>query len=206
MSEQVEEFVESQMDLLRAYCKDGAVLNLNTPTTYYSQRDNYTMPGRTCNSSANAMYLDWLRRATGRGLLGGDDGYLRTVLKYGDSPDHDAQTRALKDYGFSTKFIWGDNISDRRQFVRGLLKSGIPVVVNILHRGRETAPTGGHIILLCGYKDCNTTDWGDDYFLAQDPYGTLQSNYQDGNGRLSVISNRSFVSRWQGGYRVLSNR
>jgi Peptidase_C39 like family len=176
--------------------------NLNTPTTYYSQRDNYTMPGRTCNSSANAMYLNWLLLATGRSKLGGDDGYLKRLLSIGDSPDHSAQTQCLKGYGFSTQWNEsGDEDSERDgniDAIKQLLVGGIPVVVNIAHRGDIEAPTGGHVIMLAGYLKSSKE------FLAQDPYGTLQSNYQDENGTLSVISNHEFYQRWQGGFRTLA--
>jgi hypothetical protein len=175
--------------------------NLNIPTTYYSQRDNYTMPHRTCNSSSNAMYLNWLLLATGRSKLGGDDGYLKRLLAIGDTIEHWAQTQCLKRYGFSTKWHeTGSEDSERDgniDTIKQLLTAGIPVVVNIAHRGDIEAPRGGHVIMLAAYKKT-------EMFLAQDPYGTLQSNYQDINGVLSVISNHEFYQRWQGGFRTLA--
>lgn len=193
-----------QIKRLQSYAKHddnpNGSINLNIPTTYYSQRDNYTMPHRTCNSSANAMYLDWLRRCTGRDPLGGDNSYLAKVLSYGDTIYHENQTSALKDYGFSTKWAWGSNGNNQanRNIIGDLITNGIPVVVNILHRGKMEAPRGGHIILLCGWLS-DSKEW-----LCQDPYGTLRSDYQDFNGRLSRISQRQFNARWQGGYRLLA--
>lgn len=184
--------VQRQIDRLSAYVLEDATLRLDTPTTYYSQRDNYRDPLRTCNSSANAMYLDWLRRATGRGGLGGDDAYTRRVFTYGDTIYHENQTAALKDYGFSTKWMTDKD----NPFVDSLLEAGFPVVCNILHRGTEDAPRGGHVILLVGR--------GDKGYVAQDPYGTLKSNYSDTYGRLSSISEKQFEARWQGGYRILA--
>jgi hypothetical protein len=193
------DYVQYQIDKLNGYSK-GKVANLKTPTTYYSQRDNYTMPSRTCNSSSNAMYLDWLRRATGGSPLGGDDGYLAKVLSIGDTIYHENQTEAIKSYGFSTK--WNESQGKQQSLDRGtigsLVLAGIPVPVNILHRGSVSAPRGGHIIMLCGWLP-DSDEW-----LAQDPYGTLRSDYQDSNGRLSRISKREFATRWQGGWRTLS--
>jgi hypothetical protein len=190
----LQKIATSQVQKLREYTLKGKVLDLKTRTTYYSQRDNHVMPNRTCNSSANAMYLDWLRRATGREALGGDDAYLDKVLSYGDSPDHTSQTLALKSYGFNTMWLESGKVNE----VSTLLNTGIPVVVNILHRGDIEAPRGGHVILLCGYS-------GEDAeFLCQDPYGTLRSDYQDSNGRLSRISVSEFSARWQQGWRVLA--
>lgn len=194
------DYVQYQIDRLNAYSK-SKVCNLKTPTTYYSQRDNYTMPSRTCNSSANAMYLDWLMRACGGSPLGGDDKYLAKVLSIGDTIYHHNQTEAIKSYGYSTK--WNESktgLEQRQNLVRlqDLISEGIPVVVNISHRGTLKAPRGGHIILLCGYLD-DSEEW-----LCQDPYGTLRSDYQDINGRLSRIRRSEFASRWQGGFRVLT--
>ena len=187
------DFLKAQIDKLSSYVLPGKSLNLNTRSTYYSQRDNYTMPHRTCNSSANAMYLDWLRRSTGREPLGGDDGYLSTVLSIGDTTEHWAQTSALKRYGFDT--VW--NTDKDYDKVSELLQAGIPVVVNILHRGTLAAPKGGHIIMLVGENKSSGIN------TAQDPYGTLQSNYTDTDGRLDVIRTAIFKRRWQGGYRTL---
>jgi hypothetical protein len=198
MSEQIESFVEHQKDRLRAYC-DPTVKTLILPkTTYYSQRDNYTMPHRTCNSSSNAMYLDWLLAVTKGKRLGGDDGYLQKVLSIGDTTEHWVQTAALKGYGYSTKWCETKPINQRRelQYLDALLTAGIPVVVNILHRGSKQRPTGGHVIMLVGIT---ATD-----YLAQDPYGTLDSNYSDSNGRLDGIDREEFLQRWQGGYRILT--
>jgi hypothetical protein len=191
MSDVVESFVEDTKDKLRAYCLPGKALNLGAKTNYFSQRDNYTMPHRTCNSSASAMWLDWVMRATGRSGLGGDDRYLSTVLGFGDTIYHEHQTSAIKKYGFRSKWLEdGDH-----NLLDSLVAAGIPVAVNILHRGTQAAPRGGHIILLCGKRD--------GVWIAQDPYGTLESGYSDVDGEHSQISDREFLARWQGGMRVI---
>ncbi|NET58792.1 MAG: glycoside hydrolase family protein [Symploca sp. SIO2E6] len=190
--DQIKQAIQRQLDRSRQYVK-GSQINLNTKTKFFSQRDNYTMPHRTCNSSSNAMYLDWLLRATGTSDgLKTDDEYLRTVLKYGDTIYHNAQTSAIKEYGFNTKWMTDEDLL----FIEALVDCGFPVVVNILHRGTESAPRGGHIIMLIGRKQGK--------WIAHDPYGTLESNYSNTNGAYSRITESEFANRWQGGYRILA--
>jgi hypothetical protein len=186
-------FIDDQVAKLTKYCAAGTVPNLDIGTTYFSQRDNYTMPHRTCNSTSNAMYLDWLRRAVGNPGLGKDDDYLRILLSFGDTIYHENQTSALEKYGFKTKWCTD---SDNAK-VDALLDAGFPVVVNILHRGTIDSPRGGHVIMLCGRRKSEGT------YISQDPYGTLGSGYTDTNGKFAPISKRSFDARWQGGYRIL---
>lgn len=192
MNTETRDAVLRQIDRLSQYVLEDASLDLNVPTTYYSQRDNYRDPNRTCNSSSNAMYLDWLRRATGRGGLGGDDAFTRKVFDFGDTTVHENQTQALKWYGFNTKW----NTDRDLPFVDLLLSAGFPVVVNILHRGSLAAPRGGHVILLAGLSRGR--------YFCQDPYGTLSSDYTNTHGRLARIAHTEFEARWQGGYRILA--
>jgi hypothetical protein len=184
--------VQQQIDRLTQYLPSGKTLNLETKTRYFSQRDNYRDAHRTCNSSSNAMYLDWLLRMIGKPGLDSDDGYLKKVFSIGDSPDHSVQTKAIKQYGFNTKWM-----TDRdTPFVEDLVEAGFPVVVNILHKGPITNPSGGHIIMLIDQK---AEDW-----IAHDPWGTLTSQYKEHKGEYSRISKQEFNARWQGGYRILA--
>lgn len=185
------EAIERQIERIKRYC--SIELNLNTPTEYFSQRDNFTQPHRTCNSSSNAIYLDWLMAVTKGTDLGSDDRYLRRVLIHGDTTVHEVQTKAIKDFGYSTQWITDRNYP----FIEDLLKAGFPVVVNILHRGTKEAPRGGHVICLIGMR-C-------EQFIAHDPYGTLESGYNNFNGAYSRINKSEFNQRWQGGYRILAN-
>lgn len=181
--------IDRQIERLKRYCKGEP--NLNTPTEYYSQRDNFTQPHRTCNSSSNAIYLDWLMAVSKGEDLGSDDRYLRRVLIYGDTIYHENQTKAIKDFGYSTKWMTDKDYP----FIEDLLKAGFPVVVNILHRGTQQAPRGGHVICLIGMRG--------EQFIAHDPYGTLESGYSNFNGAYSRINKSEFKKRWQGGYRIL---
>ncbi|MDJ0712888.1 MAG: C39 family peptidase [Prochloraceae cyanobacterium] len=183
--------VGRQIDRLKPYLQSGISLDLNTPTRYFSQRDNYTMSHRTCNSSSNAMYLDWLLRVTGRPQLQSDDIYLKKVLEFGDTIYHGVQTSAIQEFGFRTKWMTDADLP----FIEDLLDAGFPVVCNILHRGSLAAPRGGHVILLIGRKGGN--------FISHDPYGTLMSNYTNPDGAFSKIPREVFKIRWQGCYRIL---
>jgi hypothetical protein len=185
--------LERQIERLTAYCNNGVLLpNLDTTTKYWSQRDNLEQPMRTCNSTSNAIYLDWLLRVTGRTGLSDDQPYVNRVLSNGDTTWHDVQTETLREYGFSTKWMTDEDLP----FVDALLEVGFPVVVNILHRGSMQKPTGGHVIVLVGHTGSS--------FVAHDPFGTLESNYTNTNGKHSVISEQQFKARWQGGYRILA--
>ena len=192
MSE-TKEALQRQIERLTAYCTNGVrEPNLELTTKYWSQRDNDEQPLRTCNSTSNAMYLDWLLRVTGRPGLPDDQGYVNNVLRQGDTTEHWVQTEVLRDYGFSTKWMTDEDTP----FVDALLEAGIPVVCNILHRGSMSKPTGGHVILLVGHNGSS--------YVAHDPFGTLQSNYTNTNGKHSVIPEQQFKARWQGGYRILA--
>jgi hypothetical protein len=74
--------VQRQIERLTQYLPSGKTLNLETKTRYFSQRDNYRDAHRTCNSSSNAMYLDWLLRMIGKPGLDSDDGYLAVYDGY----------------------------------------------------------------------------------------------------------------------------
>lgn len=166
-----------------------------------SQRDNYTQPGRTCNSSSNTMWLNYFRSLntdpSRRGVVKDDD-YLASLIKRGyDSTDHGAQTEILKVYGVNSRW----DTSGRFEVVEKALSEGYPVVVNILHRGKvgdcgRGALRGGHIVLIRsifvqnGRKMLNITD----------PYGQLCANYEQ-SGLEYNISVDQFKARWQGGSR-----
>ncbi|MGK7924075.1 MAG: glycoside hydrolase family protein [Spirulina sp.] len=183
--------VQGQIDRLTQYLPEGKTLNLDVKTKYFSQRDNYRDAHRTCNSSSNAMYLDWLLRVTGKPGLDDDKGYIRKVFGKGDTIDHNVQTKTIEQYGFKTKWMMDKDLP----FVEDLVDTGFPVTVNILHRGRMERPRGGHVIMLIGRKN---GEW-----IAHDPYGTLKSNYRVFNGAYSRISEKEFKARWEGGYRTL---
>lgn len=169
-----------------------------------SQRDNKFQPHRTCNTSSNAMYLQFYAQLIPEraGQVIDDDDFLDSVMKRGDTTVHDVQTRSLKAWGLNSNWNTDRNMTR----VKKMTTEGMPTVVNILHRGvvngkGARALRGGHVIVL-RYYDANTKK-----FTVADPYGSLASGYRNtgieaGNYE---ITEAEFRSRWQGGYRTLSN-
>jgi hypothetical protein len=185
--------LDRQIARLDKYSKSGKA-KLNTLSQYFSQRDNYRDPLRTCNSSTSAMYVRWLQDATNnQSPLADDELFIKVVFSIGDTIYHEVQTKACKYFGYAT--LW--NTDEDIDFVNELLEAGFCVPVNILHRGTRMSPFGGHVIMLVGRKEGN--------YIVQDPFGKLSTGYEDTDGRLSLISEGNFVDRWQGGYRILAN-
>ena len=155
---------------------------------YYPQTDNFSLPDSTCNSSACAMCLEFLKPGSLPAGPKGDDAYLKKVLALGNSTDHSVQTKVLQSYGLSSVFHYNLNFSD----LDAELASGRPVVLGILHRGPESRPTGsGHMITCIGKNDK-----GD--YVCRDPYGSIHSNYTGPvqEGRQVVYSKKMLEKRW----------
>ena len=155
---------------------------------WYPQTDNYQLPDSTCNSSACAMALEYLKPGTLPSGSKGDDAYLRKVLAQGKSTDHSVQTRVLKSYGVESNFHYNLGFDDLDKELR----EGRPVVIGILHRGPELSPTGtGHMITVIG-----KTENGD--YVVNDPYGNLYENYVTpvANGRKVVYRRSTIERRW----------
>jgi len=157
---------------------------LNVP--YYPQTDNYVQPDRTCNSSACAMCLEFLKPGT---LIGakGDDAYLKKVIAVGDTTDHAVQTKVLSSYGIKSDFRYNLSFADLDRE----LSAGRPVVIGILHRGSLSAPTGGHMLPVIG-----KTPTGD--YVVNDPYGSLNDGYSGpvANGKGAVYKKSDLSRRW----------
>jgi hypothetical protein len=137
---------------------------LNVP--YYPQTDNYAQPDRTCNSSACAMCLEFLKPGT---LIGakGDDAYLKKVIAVGDTTDHAVQTKVLSSYGIKSDFRYNLGFADLDRE----LSAGRPVVIGILHRGTLSSPTGGHMLVVIGKSPDGKS------YICNDPYGDLMTGY-----------------------------
>jgi hypothetical protein len=155
---------------------------------WFPQTDNYALPDSTCNSSACAMCLEFLKPGSLPAGPKGDDAYLKKVLALGKSTDHGVQTKVLQSYGISSVFRYNLNFSD----LDAELAAGRPVVLGILHRGPESRPTGsGHMIVVYG-----KTESGD--YCVNDPYGNLYENYVTpvANGRKVVYTRKTLEKRW----------
>ena len=157
---------------------------LNVP--YYQQTDNYAQPDRTCNSSACAMCLEFLKPGT---LVGakGDDAYLKKVIAVGDTTDHAVQTKVLSSYGIKSDFRYNLGFADLDRE----LSAGRPVVIGILHRGSLYSHTGGHMLVVIG-----KTPTGD--YVVNDPYGSLNDGYSGpvANGKGAVYKKSDLSRRW----------
>jgi hypothetical protein len=160
---------------------------LNVP--FYPQTDNFTLPDSTCNSSACAMCLEFLKPGSLPPGPKGDDAYLRRVLAVGKSTDNSVQTRVLQGYGLNSVFRFNLDFSDLDRE----LAAGRPLVLGILHRGPTHRPTrnSGHMICCIG-----KTDKGD--YIFHDPYGSLHRGYVGPviEGRQVVYSRMELEKRW----------
>ena len=160
----------------------GAV---DLPVPFWNQVDNYTQASRTCNSSSCAMVLEFFRPDA----VVNDDQYLKKLIDggYGDTTDHGAQGRLLADYGL--KSTWHTNLS--LAALEKEIRAGRPVICGILHRGSESAPTGGHMIVCRGI-----TSSGD--FRCNDPYGSCNDGYTGAvtNGNNVIYSRKMMAARW----------
>lgn len=165
---------------------------------YYSQRDSQSGHSwRMCYSSSNAMLLQALKPGTLKGP-NGDDEYLKTVFKYGDTTSADAQIRALRDYGINAQFRTNLEWSD----VDAQLEKGIPVPIGILHHGKLGGPlSGGHWFIIIGKKSNNPGTVNDDQYIVHDPYGELDlinGGYPGShNGQKLLYSRKNLTPRWQ---------
>ncbi|MEO0354334.1 MAG: C39 family peptidase [Cyanobacteria bacterium P01_A01_bin.3] len=139
---------------------------LKLSVKYYSQLDNATDvfgPGsRQCCTSSNAMLLNCLldgeldMLALQRSQNQAESVYDDFVARYGDTTNHDAQTKALQDFG--VKSYWSTSLS--QEFLLKSLKANVPVVIGVLYK------RSGHIVVVVGHDPARSG------FLVHDPYGT----------------------------------
>lgn len=140
------------------------LIKLNVP--YFSQLNNDTQyfgsGWRQCNTTSNAMLADYLlkgeltRRAKQENLKEAESVYMRLVNKYGDTIDHNAQTRALSELGIESYFSHSLSSKD----VLTSLRAGVPVVVGFAYKG------SGHICVIVGHDPVKKV------WLVHDPYGS----------------------------------
>ncbi len=139
---------------------------IKLPVPYCSQLNNDPSifgPGwRQCNTTSNTMLAEYLlkgelsQKAKAQGFPEPESVYMRIVRKYGDTIDHGAQTKALKELGIESYFSY--TLSGKDLMLS--LRSGIPVVVGFAYKG------SGHICVIVGH-DPVRKQW-----LVHDPYGT----------------------------------
>jgi hypothetical protein len=146
----------------------SAKILLSVP--FWNQVDNRFEPMRTCNTSACAMAAKFLGAK-----ISGDDEYYLSVIRYGDTTDHTAQTRALMAIGICSTWHTDLDFADLDRE----LEAGRPLVLGVLHRGSLDAPTGGHMVVCIG-----RTAEGD--YIFHDPFGSL---LDAGGGYTGDVSN-----------------
>lgn len=150
---------------------------------YEPQTNNKVQPDRTFNTSACFMVARFLGAK-----IKSDDEYWKIVNKYGDSPDHSAQTLALAEIGIKSQWSTSMTFADLDKS----LVSGLPIVVGILHRGDTNNPTGEHMIVVVGKEK--------DGYIVADPFGSILDNppYSGSvmNGKNVKYPTWIFIRRW----------
>lgn len=159
-------------------------LKLSVP--YYSQRDNYKDPMRTCFSSSCAMLLSGLDPEA----IKSDDEYIKTVYKYGDTTEASVQLKALKEFGVTASFVQTGTWAD----IENLLRKGIPVPIGILHKGPVSAPVGGGHWICCVGLTADKKS-----IIVHDPFGDLDligGGYVSPDGKYKKYSKKNLGPRW----------
>lgn len=158
------------------------------PVPWYPQTDSNTPQAmRMCFSSSCAMLLEFLRPGTLKGA-NGDDQYLATVQRFGDTTNATAQLKALAHYGVQAEFVTNADIST----IERQIDAGIPVPCGFLHRGPVNAPSGGgHWLIVVGYDKSN--------LIVHDPFGEadlVTGKTIGGPARFMRYSMKNFGRRW----------
>ena len=163
----------------------------NTPlkVPYYSQRDS-TVAGqanRMCFSSSCAMLVSYLRPGAITGAAA-DDQYLKTVLRFGDTTDVNAQLKALAHYGVKARFAQDGGWDDLQK----QLNRNVPVPCGFLHHGSSAAPSGGgHWLTVIGLTG--------GHVLVNDPFGEMDvvnGIYLNSKGAGIAYSRKNWGPRW----------
>ena len=142
--------------------KNVQVKKLDVP--YFSQLDNDTYhhgPGsRQCNLTSCAMFLAALKPQLREepklsSFKEFESYYGETLIKYGDTTSHEANTQALKDFGVETYFSYTLSLTD----LMLCLKAGYPAVLGLAYKD------SGHIVVATGFN------LDKEQIYIHDPYG-----------------------------------
>jgi hypothetical protein len=163
---------KTKLDTVYAYQPhvelEGQPQAIKLPVKYRGQTDNDWHPTfgngfRQCNLTSCTMLADFLldgelsRSASAQGLNEPESAYQKLLAPYGDTVDHNCQTKALKDLGIESYYTQQSISADDLLLS---LSKGIPVVIGVKYK------SGGHIVLLVGH-DLERKLW-----LVHDPFGT----------------------------------
>lgn len=158
------------------------------PVPYYSQRDGrHGEANRMCFASSCAMAVAYRKPGVLR-PLDGDDQYLQTVKRYGDTTDAYAQLKAMAHYGVEARFVQNADFNTlERQLAQGL-----PVPCGFLHHGPSSAPKGGgHWLTVIGSTP--------DAVIVNDPFGQMDvasGAYLNINGSWRHYARSHWGRRW----------
>ena len=147
---------------------EGLTQAIRLGVTYRGQVNNQWHPTfregtRQCNLTSCTMLADFLldgelsRQAKAKGMPEPESFYQDVLANYGDTIDHNCQTRALRDLGIESYYTQQSLSADELLLS---LSHGIPVVLGVKYKA------GGHIVLLVGH-DPDRRVW-----LVHDPFGT----------------------------------
>jgi hypothetical protein len=147
---------------------EGLPQAVKLPVKYRGQTDNDWHPTfgngyRQCNLTSCTMLADFLlngelsRSAAAKGLKEPESAYQKLLARYGDTTDHNCQSKALKDLGIESYYSQQTIAADDLLLS---LSKGIPVVIGVKYK------SGGHIVLVVGH-DPDRKLW-----LVHDPFGT----------------------------------
>jgi hypothetical protein len=187
------ELLEDSANWVRIYRSPNAPpkpsgILLSVP--WYPQTDNIIQPDRTCNSSACAMCLEFLKPGSLPPGPKGDDAYIKKVFAIGDTTDHSVQTRVLQSYGVNSVFRYNLDFSD----LDTELAAGRPIVLGILHRGPTHNPTrnSGHMVVCLGRSADGKS------YTFHDPYGSMNRGYVGPviEGRNVTYTRMELEKRW----------
>ena len=123
---------------------NGKNFTLGVP--HYVQLDNTGGQGfRECNLTSNASVCQYLTGALDpaykkRGYAEPEDIYAVILAKYGDTTDHAAQTKALRDFGIESYFSYNTDINELAFMVR----QGFPINIGTEYKG------SGHMVTVYG--------------------------------------------------------
>ncbi|MCL2931941.1 MAG: C39 family peptidase [Trichodesmium sp. MAG_R03] len=164
---------------------------LNVPSFTQNDNDNtYHGPGyRQCNLTSNAMMLAYLKpdlyKSVEKETQREFETYYGEILnRYGDSTDHTANTKALRDCGIESYFSTSLTLND----IVDSIKLKIPVVLGVAYKA------SGHIIVCTGY------DLPNQVFYMNDPYGVrfgTSNQYEVGSAKDDVYSINTMDAIWR---------
>lgn len=169
--------------------------------SYYFQRDNPSGEGeRECGGTSNAAFLNQLTKnsldiqAKEEGISQPEWIYLKRLRDFGDTTDHDANTRCLRSFGVESS--WYTDLTNQ-DYMR-LIDAGIAPVLGFNYK------ESGHIVHGVGYRPRNEKLGQKWVAYINDPNGSRRESSDSWisnsatAGKLDVYSENTFNLVWEG--------